>query len=40
VKKEDLNFQKPFTLTAIRNDNIHALVAYFDIDFTQAHKVS
>jgi protein arginine N-methyltransferase 1 len=38
VKKEDLNFQKPFTLTATRNDNIHAIVAYFDIEFSQAHK--
>jgi len=38
VKKEDLAFSKPFALSISRNDNIHALVAYFDIEFTKAHK--
>ena len=30
--------QVPFKVTASRNDYIHALVAYFDISFTQCHK--
>lgn len=30
--------QVPFKVTANRNDYIHALVAYFDIAFTQCHK--
>ena len=30
--------QVPFEVTATRNDYIHALVAYFDISFTQCHK--
>lgn len=34
VKVEDLSFAVPFSLTAIRADNCHALVAYFDIQFT------
>jgi len=38
VKKEELTFTKPFTLTATRNDNIHAFAAYFDIEFSKAHK--
>jgi len=38
VQKADLAFSRPFTLVALRNDNIHAFVAYFDIEFTQAHK--
>lgn len=38
VKKEDLAFSAPFSIVASRNDNIHAIVAYFDIEFTKAHK--
>lgn len=34
IKVEDLSFAVPFSLTAIRPDNCHALVAYFDIQFT------
>ena len=30
--------QVPFKITANRDDYIHALVAYFDISFTQCHK--
>eukprot|EP01027_Heterolobosea_sp_BB2_P009285 GEZU01013706.1.p2 GENE.GEZU01013706.1~~GEZU01013706.1.p2 ORF type:complete len:140 (-),score=49.81 GEZU01013706.1:215-634(-) len=37
VKKEDLDFKSKFTLTATRNDYIHALIGYFDITFT-GHK--
>ncbi|KAK0374127.1 protein arginine N-methyltransferase [Colletotrichum limetticola] len=34
----DLAFTSPFHLSARRDDFIHALVAWFDIDFTAAHK--
>lgn len=39
VTKPELSFSKPFTLTATRDDDIHALVAYFDIYFTKCHKL-
>ena len=38
VKPEDLAFTMPFTLNSRRNDFIHALIAWFDIDFTKCHK--
>jgi len=38
ITKEELAWSRPFTLTVMRNDHIHALVAYFDIDFTKCHK--
>ncbi|KAG1715618.1 hypothetical protein ID866_1542 [Astraeus odoratus] len=38
VKKEDLAFTSPFTLTATRNDYIHAFLAWFDISFDCTHK--
>jgi protein arginine N-methyltransferase 1 len=38
VKKEELDFMVPFKLTAQRNDYCHALVAYFDIEFSKCHK--
>jgi protein arginine N-methyltransferase 1 len=34
----DLAFTSPFVLDARRNDFIHALIAWFDIDFTACHK--
>ena len=34
----DLAFTSPFTLQVKRDDFIHALVAWFDIDFTACHK--
>ncbi|KAK0618089.1 S-adenosyl-L-methionine-dependent methyltransferase [Bombardia bombarda] len=34
----DLAFSCPFDLTVRRDDFIHALVAWFDIDFTACHK--
>jgi protein arginine N-methyltransferase 1 len=34
----DLAFKTPFKLTVKRDDFIHALVAWFDIDFTACHK--
>jgi len=38
VVKEDLTFTSQFKLTASRNDYIHAVVAYFDIEFSKCHK--
>ena len=38
VKPEDLAFTVPFTLNCRRNDFVHALIAWFDIDFTKCHK--
>lgn len=38
VTPEQLAFKAPFTLHAKRNDFIHALIAWFDIDFTACHK--
>lgn len=38
VTSADLSFKVPFSLTAKRNDFIHAIIAWFDIDFTACHK--
>ncbi|KZT21407.1 S-adenosyl-L-methionine-dependent methyltransferase [Neolentinus lepideus HHB14362 ss-1] len=38
VTKEQLAFTAPFTLTATRNDYIHAFLAWFDISFECTHK--
>ena len=38
VKVEGLTFDVPFELEAMRDDYIHALVAYFDTEFTCCHK--
>ncbi|RMJ24755.1 arginine n-methyltransferase [Aspergillus sp. HF37] len=38
VKSADLTFRSPFSLPVKRNDFIHALIAWFDIDFTACHK--
>jgi protein arginine N-methyltransferase 1 len=37
-QKADLAFTAPFRLTAARNDFCHAIVAYFDIEFSKCHK--
>lgn len=34
----DLAFSSPFVLDARRDDFVHALIAWFDIDFTACHK--
>ncbi|CAN0211028.1 unnamed protein product, partial [Laminaria digitata] len=34
-KKEQLQFSSEFVLTARRNDFVHAIVAYFDCQFSQ-----
>eukprot|EP01029_Cantina_marsupialis_P021222 TRINITY_DN5055_c0_g1_i1.p1 TRINITY_DN5055_c0_g1~~TRINITY_DN5055_c0_g1_i1.p1 ORF type:complete len:353 (+),score=85.58 TRINITY_DN5055_c0_g1_i1:44-1060(+) len=38
VKKEDLAFKKSIRLEAQRADFVHAIVTYFDIQFTHCHK--
>jgi protein arginine N-methyltransferase 1 len=38
VKKEELIFTTEFKLKALQDDFCHALIAYFDIDFTHGHK--
>lgn len=38
VTVEELSFAVPFRLTAIRHDYMHALVAYFDIEFSHCLK--
>ena len=38
VTTKDLAFEAPFTLKVRRNDFIHALIAWFDIDFSACHK--
>ncbi|KAF1987107.1 S-adenosyl-L-methionine-dependent methyltransferase [Aulographum hederae CBS 113979] len=38
VTPADLTFIAPFTLECRRNDFVHALIAWFDIEFTACHK--
>lgn len=38
VTLEDLTFESNFVLIAKRNDYIHALLAFFSIEFTKSHK--
>uniref|UniRef100_A0A8D3CK98 type I protein arginine methyltransferase n=1 Tax=Scophthalmus maximus TaxID=52904 RepID=A0A8D3CK98_SCOMX len=38
VKTEDLSFNSAFCLQIQRNDYVHALVTYFNIEFTKCHK--
>lgn len=38
VKPEDISFTAPFQLVVQRNDYIQALIAFFNIDFTECHK--
>ncbi|KAI9757935.1 MAG: type I protein arginine N-methyltransferase Rmt1 [Chaenotheca gracillima] len=38
VQPSDLSFSVPFKLDVRRNDFVHALIAWFDIDFTACHK--
>jgi protein arginine N-methyltransferase 1 len=37
VKKEDLDFSAPFRLRFERDDYCHALVAYFNVEFSKTH---
>jgi protein arginine N-methyltransferase 1 len=36
--KEDVSFTADFSLRAMNTDRLHALVAYFDIEFSSLHK--
>ena len=38
VQASDLAFSVPWKLDVRRNDFVHALIAWFDIDFTACHK--
>ncbi|KAG8878882.1 hypothetical protein FRB97_002119 [Tulasnella sp. 331] len=38
ARKEDLTFIAPFQLRATRNDYIHALIGWFDTEFSCLHK--
>ena len=38
VTSAELTFSVPFRLRARRDDFVHALIAWFDIDFTACHK--
>lgn len=38
VTSADLAFAVPYTLSVRRNDFIHALIAWFDIEFSACHK--
>ncbi|KAF2097645.1 S-adenosyl-L-methionine-dependent methyltransferase [Rhizodiscina lignyota] len=38
VTPADLTFTVPFTLDVRRNDFVHALIAWFDIEFSACHK--
>jgi len=38
VKKDDLAFSSPFHLQIRRNDYVHALITYFNVEFTKCHK--
>jgi len=38
VTAAELAFSAPFNLVAKRSDFIHAIIAWFDIDFTACHK--
>jgi protein arginine N-methyltransferase 1 len=38
VTKEELAFTKPFQLRARRNDFVHAVMAWFDMEFNACHK--
>lgn len=38
VKVSDLAFRAPFSLPVRRDDFVHALIAWFDIEFSACHK--
>lgn len=38
ITVEDLTFSAPFQLTCKRNDYVHALVTFFNINFSCCHK--
>jgi protein arginine N-methyltransferase 1 len=38
VTKEELDFESDFALKITRNDYVHALVAYFNVEFSKSHR--
>eukprot|EP00029_Vermamoeba_vermiformis_P006312 TRINITY_DN2437_c0_g4_i1.p1 TRINITY_DN2437_c0_g4~~TRINITY_DN2437_c0_g4_i1.p1 ORF type:complete len:354 (-),score=95.42 TRINITY_DN2437_c0_g4_i1:98-1129(-) len=38
VTNKELTFTAQFKITANRNDYVHALIAYFDVEFSRCHK--
>jgi len=38
VKVEDLIFKNPFSIKVSRTDNIHAFIAWFEVEFSKCHK--
>uniref|UniRef100_A0A6B2L9Q5 type I protein arginine methyltransferase n=1 Tax=Arcella intermedia TaxID=1963864 RepID=A0A6B2L9Q5_9EUKA len=38
VKVEELTFSKPFSCKVTRKDNMHAFLAWFDVEFSRCHK--
>lgn len=38
MSKEDATFSVPFTIKVTRNDYVHALVGFFDVNFQACHK--
>jgi len=38
VKVEDLIFKNPFAIKVSRTDNIHAFIAWFEVEFSKCHK--
>lgn len=38
VKEQDLDFTSKYTLTALRDDYIHAFATFFEIEFSKCHK--
>lgn len=40
MRKEDMNFEVPFKLTVKKDDYLHAVMAYFSVDFTACHTAT
>lgn len=40
MKKEDVEFSNEYQLTMMRDDKVHALVAWFDCQFSDLVKIS
>lgn len=38
ITTEQLAYSEPFSLQVRRNDYVHALISWFDIEFTACHK--
>jgi protein arginine N-methyltransferase 1 len=38
VRPEDLAFKNTFSIKATRKDNMHAFIAWFDVEFSKCHK--